>query len=542
MPLRQSQEPSHQSHARSDVRSVPSGLNPCALHGALSEGGTRPGAILLESGEPGVDAGRRSIVVPDPLLSIRIRGDEVEICALVPRGRPLLTELARRTRFAGESAGITPDRIVRVLVPERFDPGLDDACRLTRSEVLDELRELVGLVKDAAREPGLPIAIYGQFSFDCIDRFDDLPERPTTAIAEDDLQFVLGLDGIVFDHATATVEIVTRALHGPDCDAAQEHDAAGERHRRYEAAMRAAAIEGEIEVVPVVERDLPDGAVIEPTDAAFEAGVERVKEAIAAGEVFQTVLSREIRVAHEAAPLDVYARLRALDPSPWMFCFRRLDGTTLFGASPETSVQVVRGKVQLQPIAGTAPRAIDENGCIDVDRDGRLATGLLLDHKEQAEHAMLIDLARNDVARVSRPGTREVHAPFTIRRFARVQHLVSEVCGTLREPFDALDAYRACANMGTLTGAPKLRATELIREIEQAPRGAYGGALGYLTADGELATCIVIRSFVVRDGVYHLRVGAGIVQDSIPAKESAETLHKARAALTALAMTPEAVR
>jgi anthranilate synthase component 1 len=192
--------------------------------------------------------------------------------------------------------------------------------------------------------------------------------------------------------------------------------------------------------------------------------------------------------------------------------------------------------VEIRPIAGTAPRGLAPDGGIDEELDARLAVGLLLDHKEQAEHVMLVDLARNDVARVSLPGTRQVTDPFCIEKYSHVQHLVSRVRGDLLPGLDALHAYRASANMGTLSGAPKLRAMELIREIEPHARGFYGGAVGYLLQDGTFDSCIVIRSLRYKEGVYTTRAGAGIVADSKPERELEETLHKARACRLAVAL------
>jgi anthranilate synthase component 1 len=236
-----------------------------------------------------------------------------------------------------------------------------------------------------------------------------------------------------------------------------------------------------------------------------------------------------------ATPLAVYRMLREHNPSPYMFHIDLGDGV-LFGASPETCLKVEAGQVEIRPIAGTAPRGIRPDGSLDQDMDSRFGVALLLDDKEQAEHVMLVDLARNDVARVSVPGTRRVTDPFTLEKYSHVQHLVSRVKGTLRPDLDALHAYRASANMGTLTGAPKLRAMELIRENEPFSRGFYGGAVGYLLQDGTFDSCIVIRSLRYRDGVYATRTGAGIVADSIPERELEETSHKARACILAVSL------
>jgi anthranilate synthase component 1 len=223
-----------------------------------------------------------------------------------------------------------------------------------------------------------------------------------------------------------------------------------------------------------------------------------------------------------ADSLDVFELLTAREPSPYSFHLD-LEHGALFGASPETCVRVDDRQVEIRPIAGTTERSSDS------DTDARLALALLFDHKERAEHVMLLDLARNDIARIAVPGTTEVVQQFAVEKYSRVQHLVSRVRGTLRPELDALHAYRAAANMGTLSGAPKARATELIREIEPTGRGFYGGAVGYLMADGSFDSCITIRSMRAKNGVYRAQAGAGIVWHSDADRELEETDRKLRA-------------
>jgi anthranilate synthase component 1 len=237
-------------------------------------------------------------------------------------------------------------------------------------------------------------------------------------------------------------------------------------------------------------------------------------------------------------PLGAYAELRRANPSPYLF-YVVGQCSVVFGASPETAVKVhgAPKRVTIRPIAGTAARGRTASGDIDADLDARREAALRLDEKETAEHMMLVDLARNDVARVSRPGTRQVTRLLTVDRYAHVMHLVSEVEGVLADGHDALHAYAAAMNMGTLVGAPKIRAAQILREVESTRRGAYGGAVGYLNHDGGMDTAIVIRAAVVRDGVARVRAGAGIVFDSDPATEAQETRRKAEAVLRAIAKT-----
>ena len=260
-----------------------------------------------------------------------------------------------------------------------------------------------------------------------------------------------------------------------------------------------------------------------------------MKEAIAAGEVYQVVPSRGFTMPCPDA-LAAYHELRAANPSPYMFYLGAPD-FQLLGASPESALlhSAATGEVAIRPIAGTRPRGLTRRGDVDHERDTRLELELRTDAKEVAEHVMLVDLARNDVARVCAPGTRRVRDLLRVDRYSRVMHLVSEVVGTLAPGLDALDAFRASMTMGTLTGAPKLRAAELIRAAEGVRRGSYGGSVGYVRGDGELDTCIVIRSAFVRGGRALVQAGAGVVADSVPAAEAAETVHKASAVLAAVA-------
>ena len=492
----------------------------------------RAGAVLLESADRADDEGRRSLLLPDPVLRLTVVGDEVSL-------EPL-----------GEAARLSVDRIVidhdshLMSGSSPIEVPTDDV-RLKSPSPLDHVRRLMATVRDVDDGEGvnraanktkkgsaraLPITVAGAYSFDIIDHFEELPPRQIVEGHDDaDIDVVLALDGIVVDHETKTATVVTRTLSGPGIDGERERERAGERHRRYVAAVRQHPSASSMSTTKAESTEARAGTKtsVDLDDDAYRAGVRRLLDHIAAGDVFQTVLSRALVISSSAVPLEVYRELRRRNPSPSMF-FYELRRGTLLGASPETCVRVVERRVSVMPIAGTTPRGVDE------EQDLRLEIGLRLDPKEQAEHAMLVDLARNDVARISQPGTRRVEAPLEVRRFSHVQHLVSQVSGTLRDDLDALHAFRAAGCPGTLSGAPKLRAVELLRETEGSPRGFYGGAVGYLTADGDLDTCIVIRALRHRDGQYTARAGAGIVRDSDPDRELAEVHHKMSAVLSAL--------
>jgi anthranilate synthase component 1 len=267
----------------------------------------------------------------------------------------------------------------------------------------------------------------------------------------------------------------------------------------------------------------------------YEKMVGSAKQHIIDGDILQVVLSRTLTEPCPDEPLDVYKRLRVLNPSPYMF-YLNTPNTILMGSSPELNLRVSgteKRDVEIRPIAGTKPRG-RVGKIIDADTDFRYEAELKLDRKELTEHIMLVDLARNDIAHVAEPGSRVVTELLTVEKYESVQHLVSNVKGTLAENLDALSAYLATMNMGTLTGAPKIEAMKLIRLYENTKRGYYGGAVMYLTVDGQFDSCITIRSLQVKNHTAYIRVGAGIVHDSIPKSEFEETEHKAMSCLRAI--------
>jgi anthranilate synthase component 1 len=337
--------------------------------------------------------------------------------------------------------------------------------------------------------------------------------------------FLLAETAIVIEPAGAARVIALAVGSDDDAIAHRHHHLAAERLRRLvERVTRLCP--------PAVSARQPGQSAAEADldDEEFAACVVRLKEHIAAGDIFQAVVSRAFRTPCDDA-LGAFARLVAADPSAYHYAFDSGYGH-LFGASPETAVEIERDgdalMLSVSPIAGTRPRGATP------DEDGRHEADLRLDAKEIAEHLMLVDLARNDVARAARPGTRRVARLLDVERFARVMHLVSRVEGELEPGKDAIDAIRACLNVGTLSGAPKLRAIELIRSVEGSARGPYGGAIGWIRGDGTMDSAVIIRSALVRDGIAEVRAGAGVVAASVPLEEARETKAKARAVLEAL--------
>jgi anthranilate synthase component 1 len=270
------------------------------------------------------------------------------------------------------------------------------------------------------------------------------------------------------------------------------------------------------------------------SDGEFIDRVKEAKKYISSGDVYQLVLSRTFQVSCPD-PMSAYMRLRVENPSPYMFYFQH-PNFTLFGASPERCLEVsaTNKDITLSPIAGTRRRGFNTNGQINSDLDNKIQLALTLDEKEIAEHIMLVDLARNDIAAVAQAGSRKVVQLLESEFYSHVIHLVSTVTGKLKPQYDALHAYQACMNMGTLTGSPKFRANQLIRQFENARRGFYGGAVGFLSTQGDLNTAIVIRSALVKNGQAYVQAGAGIVYDSDPQSECNETKHKAAAVLNVL--------
>jgi anthranilate synthase component 1 len=265
------------------------------------------------------------------------------------------------------------------------------------------------------------------------------------------------------------------------------------------------------------------------TESGFKAAVDRIKEYILEGDCMQVVLSQRLSIPFQAEPIDLYRALRGLNPSPYMY-FLDLDGFQIVGSSPEILTRLEDGVVTVRPIAGTRRRGYTE------EEDLALEQELLADPKEQAEHLMLIDLGRNDCGRVARTGSVRVTDQMIVERYSHVMHIVSNVVGELREGMSALDVLRATFPAGTVSGAPKIRAMEIIDELEPIKRGIYSGAVGYLAFNGNMDTAIAIRTAVIQDGMLHIQAGAGVVADSLPELEWKETMNKGRAIFRAVAM------
>ena len=513
------------------VREVTGSPDPLALYRSLSQGGRKPGTFLLESGETGAGAGERSLIGVSPALRITCTGRIAEVTALSANGRSLLGwTAARLDGLAQVSCG--PDA-VRAVFPAPPPGPRDEAARARLPSPLDALRTVVMGPALLAKPIDACHLAAGVFSYDLVELFEELPVgRPEPSVTPH-FEFVVPDRIVIVDHLRHRTLVVATAMGGVQGEA-NYNDAVVAIGTLLRAVEAAGSAPPSCDPPILPSSDPPVLPSLDLSDDEFASLVVRLKRHIVAGDVFQIVASRTFSLPCPD-PLAAYGRLRLSNPSPYLFYVAGAD-SIVFGASPETAVKVSGAprRVTIRPIAGTAARGRTAAGGIDSDLDARREAALRLDEKETAEHMMLVDLARNDVARVSRPGTRQVTRLLTVDRYAHVMHLVSEVQGDLADGHDALHAYAAAMNMGTLVGAPKIRAAQLLREVEPSRRGAYGGAVGYLTQDGEMDTAIVIRAAVVREGVARVRAGAGIVFDSDPASEALETRRKAEAVLRAI--------
>ncbi len=497
----------------------------------VSDYGRSSGAIFLESTDIITKYGENSIGSADPCLKIRGRNADFSIRALNAPGRRFLRHIEDDLEFCDE-LDVREDRMTGRLDPSSSVRNEEE--RLKTTTHADLLRTLAFKLTPTHKPFTVYGGLFGMIAYDFIDQFESLPGPREDLLNEPDYELHFYDNLFLVDHSEKAMYFVCCALIFEESD--REREAARCRRviERYESHLR--------DSVPDARSYRPaDGEIT--TDTPKEEYVDIVsslKQHVLDGDVFQVVPSRTLITPYDAEPLDIYSSLRDLNPSPYMFYANHSTGI-LLGSSPETCLKVEGNgekTVEIRPIAGTKQRGLVDDE-IDPDLDSRYETELKTDRKELAEHTMLIDLARNDVARVSKPGTRYCDEPFAIEKYSHVQHLVSNVTGVLREDLDALHAYLASMNMGTLTGAPKVEAMELLRRYEKTRRGFYGGAIGYLTPSGDFDSAIVIRSMSLQDGNAHVRAGAGIVYDSIPEKEFEETEKKARAAIQAIELAGE---
>jgi anthranilate synthase component 1 len=391
-----------------------------------------------------------------------------------------------------------------------------DYTEIGRFPTDDPLEALRSQLPVASPQGDLPVSLasgVGYLAYEAAARWERLPVPEADPVGLPEALFHLPDVLIVFDHLAQTATLATIDGPGAEERLADTADRLG----------RPSADEGSAVIPRDAARPTPPAA-----DRRYEAGVASLVRDIHAGEMLQAVLARRFSMPVSVGPLEIYRALRRINPSPHLFAVDLGPGRSMLGASPELLVRVRDGVISTRPIAGTRPRSTDPQ------RDQDLEMDLLADEKELAEHAMLVDLARNDVGRVAEAGSVTVPALHSIERYSHVMHIVSEVEGRLRAGRDAFDAVRSVFPAGTLSGAPKVRAMQAIAELEGERRGPYGGAVGFLAPD-DVEVAITIRSMILVDGVAHVQAGAGIVADSVPERESAEVAAKAGAILAAIA-------
>jgi anthranilate synthase component 1 len=463
-------------------------LTPAAAYLRVAHGRSR--VFLLESVEGGERLARYSFIGWDPFITVRARGGEVSV----------------------ERQG----EVVR-------EPGLG----------LEKLRE-IGRGFRPVTVGDLPPFLgggVGYFAYDLVRRFERLPELAADDLGVDDYGVMYFSTILAFDHLRHRIHIIANIV---------DDRGGGDLEPKYrDAVLRIEQVEKRLSVPislpsPPVHEEIPE-PVSNVGAEEYCSNVEKAREHIRAGDIFQVVLSQRFTMPVTCDPFDIYRALRFINPSPYMF-FLRMDDLVVVGASPEMLVKVSGCRVEYGPIAGTRPRGATPG------EDERLARELAADAKERAEHIMLVDLGRNDLGRVCEYGSVRVTDLMRIEKYSHVMHLVSSVEGTLRPGLDCFDALESCLPAGTVSGAPKVRAMEIIESMEPCRRGIYGGAVGYVDFSGNLDTCIALRTLLIKDGTAYIQAGGGIVADSDPVREREESINKARALVRAVKFAHEGFR
>jgi anthranilate synthase component 1 len=458
-----------------------------------------PYSFLLESVAGGEQIARYSFIGLDPYLVLTHRGETATLLHIAPDGSTSREEIASR-----DPLDIIQTELGQYYLVPCAEKQFDQLPRFHGGAV-------------------------GYLAYETVTRFERLPVPEKDPLGLPLAVFSFTETVLVFDHLKHRVRVVTHLhLDAPDLEAEYQRCASilADVQQRLHQDLQFPA-EPAREAVPEESKITSNR-----TKAEFEAMVEAAKEYIRAGDIFQVVLSQRLSRPVHAAPFTIYRALRTINPSPYMF-FLDLEEFHIIGASPELLVRVEEGEVTIHPIAGSRGRGATP------DEDELLAEELRNDPKERAEHVMLLDLGRNDVGRVSQPGTVQVTDCMEIERYSHIMHLVSNVVGQLRPEVSSYDALRAGFPAGTVSGAPKIRAMEIISELEGEQRGVYSGAVGYFSHSGNLDTAIALRTMVVKDGQAYVQAGSGLVADSDPATEYQESMNKAGAQLRALEMAEE---
>jgi anthranilate synthase component 1 len=463
-------------------------LTPAAAFLRIAHGRRR--AFLLESVEGGERLARYSFIGWDPFLMVCGKGDTVGI----------------------ERQGATVQEKTR-----GFD-RLRQISRDFRTVPMPDMPPFLG-------------GGVGFFAYDVVRQFEKLPDLAEDDLGIDDYQVMYFSNVLAFDHLRHRIHIIANIFN--------DREGQGLEAKYRDALLRIEQTERRLTVPISLPSPVPKESVPEPVSnlsvEKYNSNIEIAKNHIYAGDIFQAVLSQRYAMKISCDPFDIYRALRFVNPSPYMF-FLHIDDLHLVGASPEMLVKVQDGRVEYGPIAGTRPRGKTP------EEDSQLCEELLADEKERAEHVMLVDLGRNDLGRVCKYGTVRVTDLMRIEKYSHVMHLVSSVEGELRDNLDCFHALEACLPAGTVSGAPKVRAMEIIEDLEPCRRGVYGGAVGYVDFSGNLDTCIALRTLVAKNGIAYIQAGGGIVADSEPARERDESFNKASALIRAVKFAHEGLR
>jgi anthranilate synthase component I len=403
---------------------------------------------------------------------------------------------------------------------------------VTAADPLEEIKKIMRDFKPVHIK-GLPRfygGMVGYIGYDMVRFFEDIPDKNPDDLKLPDAVFLLTDTLLVFDHVNHSIKIVSNVMLPKG-----KQVGAGAKAKLYRQAIKKIeAIQGLLEKPLVLKSSACAGKSCASgmtrsnySKSAFEEMVKKVKHFIRIGDIIQAVPSQRFEINIDKKPFDIYRSLRSINPSPYMF-FLKLKNVFFAGSSPEILVRCEDGVVQTRPIAGTRPRGRSE------DEDKRLEKELLADAKEKAEHIMLVDLGRNDLGRVCKKGSIRISEFMTVERYSHVMHLVTEVKGSLNKKYGVYDVLRASFPAGTVSGSPKIRAMEIIDQLENSRRGPYAGCVGYFSFSQNMDTCITIRTIVIKDGVAYVQAGAGIVADSLPEKEYFETVNKAKALIEAI--------
>ena len=445
---------------------------------------------ILESAEKGGKFGRYSFIGAEPSIILRCKGKKAEI----------------------------------------LSPGRHEVITLQNRDPLHLLKDCMAKYR-VARDENLPPfygGAVGYLSYDMVRFFEQVPDKNTDDLDLPDLYFILSETVLIFDHIDSSLKIVSNAYIEGNPDKTYRQ-AIEKIERMAEILEKGVDQTPTINVAPTREREIETSPKMQSNFSSddFCQAVRKAKDYIRKGDIFQVVLSQRLNTTLRNSPFAIYQALRRINPSPYMF-YLKFGDIHLLGSSPEILVKAIGDDVTIRPIAGTRRRGRDS------DEDKKLEESLLSDEKERAEHLMLVDLGRNDLGRVAKIGTVKVTEFMAVEHYSHVMHIVSNVSGKLQSNRDSFDVLRASFPAGTVSGAPKIRAMEIIDELEPARRGPYAGAVGYFSFSGDMDTCITIRTILIKGNEVYVQAGAGIVADSVPESEYEETMNKAQALLKAL--------